>query len=451
MQFWILYFIAYTIPINDDVVFEKLIREKNYQLYSVRFSEPIRFTNPTFSQLKEQCKPYTICSNFETFYYDSCTVDFYPRFIYDKVNYGLVVEPFFRLGKVRGWPYIKWDNKIAGAFSRAYFFYDKHPFVFCTGRNRIHINLGALLAEEDPPIDMLLLSYKNEYFNFYYFTGQLDPRITSDSTHFYKRGELKNRYLSGHSLELKGKNFSFSLTELVIYFTNTNIPDPYFSNPFTLYYSKHFDEREYGEHNACWLLSCNFWNTRFSSHFEFLIDDFHLPDNKMWAPHKLAWIYKLYVVDCPFKNSISGVSYTGATRWTYTHGLNLLYYNNRGEVMGSLNENDFDRIEIFTRKHLSKRFDLKSSFWFKRKGEASTEEKDIYWDYLEENINYPREYFLTGIVEKRFGSGIEFDYHTPRIVIRSTLEYDWICNYKHIQGNKGNELRLKLYGSAGIF
>jgi hypothetical protein len=448
MQALIILILAYTKLLNDDLVFENLIREKNYQLSNVRFSLPHRFINPIFGTLECPHKPISFEINLETRYTNSFTIDFYPHFIYDKINYGVVIEPILRVGKITGWPYIKWENKLVGALSRAYFFYDGNPFTFCIGRNRIQLNLEGLMAEEDPPIDMFLFSYKKEFFNFHYYTGQLDARVTSDTTSFYIVGELKNRYISGHSLELRGGKFSFSITEVAIYFTQTNLPDPYFLNPFSLYYSKHFDEREYGEHNVFWILAANYWGAKFSSHIEFLIDDFHLPDPDQWAPHKLAWIFKGYVIDFPFKASVSGLSYTGATRWTYTHGLSLLYYNNRGEVMGNLNENDFDKIEIFTRKHFSNKLDLKTSFWFKRKGEANTEEKDVYW---ERGIDYPREYFLTGIVEKRLGTGIELDFHTPRIVIRSNFEYDWIWNYKHFQSNKGSELRLKLYGSAGIF
>lgn len=448
MHALIILFFAYSKPLNDDLIFENLIRFKNYELCNTRFSIPIRFISPIFSVYEGPHRPISFELNLESFDKDRITIDFYPRFIYDNGIYGVVIEPIFRVGKVIGWPYIKWNNAIAGAFSRAYFFYDKTPFTLFVGRNRFQMNLEGLIAEEDPPMDLIFASYINKHFNFSYFTGELDPLITSESTYVYVPGELKHRYISGHSLELKGRKFSLSFSEIAIHFTQNNLPDPYYLNPFSLYYSRCFESEIYGINNIFWILSGNYWGGKFSSHFEFLVDDFHLPDNTGWVPHKLAWIFKSYIVDFPLIKSISGISYTGATRWTYTHKYRLLYYNNLNEVMGILNENDFDKLEFFVKKHYSRNFDIKTCFSFKRKGEANVDEKDIYGLI---GIAYPKDYFLTGIVEKRFGMGLEFDYHTSKIELRSTFEYDWIWNSSHIMGNKGNELRIKLYGRACVF
>lgn len=445
--FAILLIICYQSVLPEDILFETLLRTSHKKLLNTRFSIPTRFIG-TETVWYSNCMNYTFSTNFE-YYYDSAgTFDFYPRLLYTHDNLGIVVEPLFRLGKVRGWPSAKWQNVLCGAYSRAYLYYELSNFIFMLGRNKIQLNLEGLMSEEDPPVDGFLSIFKGKKLNFSFYLGQLDSKIPTDTSKFYETGKLYNRYLSLHSLEFKMNRLTTSFTEVAIHYSGTNMPDWYFLNPFMIYHPRVLDSREGGEHNVFWIIATNYWGAKFSSHIELLIDDFHLPDPDQWAPHKLGWICKSYVVDFPLRESVSGIAYTGATRWTYTHGLGLLYYNNRGEVMGALNENDFDKIEIFTRKHLSKRFDLKTSFWFKRKGEATPEEKDIYW---EKGLDYPREHFLTGIVEKRFGSGIEFDYHTSRVVIRSTLEYDWIWNYKHISGNKGNELRLKLYGSAGIF
>jgi hypothetical protein len=443
----ILLSLGYPKLIPDDALFESLIRSQYFQLQNVRFSIPPKFLGLEKSVYSQNIL-HTLTANFEYFYDSTGTLDLFPRFFYKYNNTGVVIEPLFRLGKVRGWPYAKWQDIVCGAYSRAYWYYELPNLIFLLGRNKLQVNLEGILSEEDPPIDGFLSIFRGKHVNFSFFLGQLDSRIPRDSSHFYETGKLYNRYLSIHSLEYKIKRLTFSFTEAVLYFSNTNMPDWYFLNPFMIYHPRVLDSPEGGEHNTFWILSGNYWGAKFSSHFEFLIDDFHLPDPDQWAPHKLAWIFKSYVIDFPFKASVSGLSYTGATRWTYTHGLSLLYYNNRGEVMGNLNENDFDKLEIFTRKHFSNKLDLKTSFWFKRKGEANTEEKDFYW---ERGIDYPREYFLTGIVEKRLGTGIELDFHTTRIVIRSNFEYDWIWNYRHLQSNKGSELRLKLYGSAGIF
>ncbi|MGB9824911.1 MAG: hypothetical protein ACPLN0_07510 [Candidatus Hydrothermia bacterium] len=441
---------AYQPPVPQEILFENLIKKGIDGYYNVRFSIPViplAFENIQIKRINSSL----LLVNTEYFRDSAGTFDFYPRFFYRKQNYGIVIEPQFRLGKVRGWPNVKWQNVVCGAYSRAYFYYEFPKLSVMAGRNKIQLNLEGLLAEEDPPIDGVLALYRGKRFNFGFFTGQLDSRVPKDTTIFYEVGKLYNRYISGHSLEYRLDNFTASFSEVAIYYSQTNMPDWYFLNPFMLYHPRILDAREGGEHNVFWILAANYWGAKFSSHLEFLVDDFHLPDPNQWAPHKFAWIFKFFVLDFPFRRSFSGFYYTGATRWTYTHGLSLLYFNNRGEVMGSLNENDFDRVEVFVRKHLGENLDARIALWFKRKGEANTDEKDIYWDYSVSHSDYPREFFLTRVVEKRLGFGLGVDYNERTIGFRGKFEYDLIWNKDHNRGNKGTELRLILFGTARVF
>lgn len=439
--------VSYQRPIPEDLVYEFHLRNRSYNLYNTRFSIPVEVPYPG-GELVSSSSKYIITANFETLYDSAYTFDFYPRLLCRKQGYGLVIEPLFRIGEIRGWPAIKWQNVLCGAYSRAYAFYQSPKVLLMAGRNKLQLNLEGLIAEEDPPMDMLFARYNGKKFYFSYFAGQLSSEEATDSSYYYELGKLYNRFISGHSLEYRSTNFSASFSEVVVYFSRTNFPDLYFLNPFMLYHPRVLDDTEGGEHNTFWIIAGNYWGKRYSTHLEFLVDDFHLPDPDQWAPHKLAWIFKSYIIDFPLNSTVSGISYTGATRWTYTHGLSLLYYNNKREVMGVLNENDFDKVEIFTRKHLSKSLDIKGNLNFKRKGEGSVSDRDIYW---ERGIDYPQDYFLTGIVEQRFGPGIEFYVHNPRISLRLYTEYDWIRNRSHVEGAVGKELRVEFSGNFGLW
>ncbi|MEO0258121.1 MAG: hypothetical protein ABIM32_01630 [candidate division WOR-3 bacterium] len=438
---------SYQRVIPEEMKFEEALRHKSYPLSNVVFSIPSVYDIGQISKYYVIFDSSLLNLNFEYFRDSLWTLDCYPRFFYGKKKYGVVIEPQFRVGAVRGWPNIKWQNLVCGAYSRAYLYYDFPGFLVMAGRNRISLNLEGLMAEEDPPVDLILFVHRGKHFDFSFFTGQLDSKIPKDSSKFFETGKLYNRYISGHSLQYKLKNFSCSFSEIAIFYSRTNTPDFYFLNPFMLYHPRVLDAVEGGEHNVFWIISANYWGAKYSTHLEFLVDDFYLPDPDQWAPHKLAWIFKFYSLDLPFRNSISGFCYSGATRWTYTHGLSLLYYENRSEVMGALNENDFDKIEIFSRKHFGDRFDLRGALWFKRKGEGSVNEKDIYW---ESGIDYPREYFLTGVVEKRFGQGLEVEWRDKRFLIRVSAEHDLIWNKGHEPEKKGSEWRIKVLGSFRV-
>lgn len=363
-------------------------------------------------------------------------------------NFNVIIEPCFKFFDYPCWPRIKWENLLSAAYYNAFWrvrFSSKIDMI--AGRFKINLYEGGILSGDDPPLDGILWRIANNRFYFYYFASQLDSKITQDSTNWYKRNMIYKRFLFGHGFEFRFKKHTFSFSEISLSFSVDNKLDWVYFNPLMLFYVRGWDTWEYGERNIFWILSANYWGAKYSTHLEFLVDDFYLPDPDQWAPHKLAWIFKFYSLDLPFRNSISGFCYSGATRWTYTHGLSLLYYENRNEVMGALNENDFDKIEIFSRKHLGDKFDLRGALWFKRKGEGSVNEKDIYW---ESGIDYPREYFLTGVVEKRFGQGLEVEWRDKRFLIRVSAEHDLIWNKGHEPEKKGSEWRIKVLGSFRV-
>jgi hypothetical protein len=443
----LLLLIAYTKPINDDLLLEKLLHEKSFQLYNFRFSYPNRFISPILYDYNP-AKSVTFQLNFEIEFNNELGIDFYPTFLYDRLTYGIVVEPLFRTGKTSGWPYLKWHNKIAGAFSRAYLFYDKSPLTILLGRTRLQLNLESLLSEEDPPIDLIFASYKNSSFNFSFFTGQLDSYITQDSSCFYKPGETFNRYISGHSIEFRRKNYSLSFSELALYFTSTNLPDPYFLNPFILYHTRFLDTEENGDHNVFWILAGNYQGAKFISQFEFSIDDWHIPDVNVWGPNKFAWIFRTYFTDFPRTGFQSGISYSGATRWVFVHRLELLYFKNKTETMGTLNDNDFDSLSIFLRKPILNSFNhCKLTVSYKRKGEGSINDKD-YTYYLDSG---PLKTFLSGTVEHHLGSSINFEIITKNSRLMLDISLQKIFNSNHIKGKSSLELSAKIFISTRAY
>ena len=439
---------VYESPLPNDILHEYFIRTNHPSYFTTRFSIPLDFVktetnlkqNPYFKSLYS---PLTF--NFYLHGDTSLVFLFYPRLHLSSQNWGVVIEPLFKTGEAPGWPYHEWEGFLYGAYSRAYAYYVKRPWMFLLGRTKLQLNLEGLFSEEDPPFDMFFVNYKKGLIHFAYWFGQFDPWYTKDSTHWYKPNRLYDRFISGHSLEFLFKNFSFSFSEVSLFFSRTNFPDLYFLNPFMIYHVRALDSNEGGEHNVFWILAGNLWLKRASLHGEFIVDDFQYRQVK-FVPPKIAWIGEAYIVDFPLKNSISGLSYKGATRWTFTHGISLLYWRNREEVMGNFDENDFDEFKIFTRKHLSNKFDIKWEINYRRKGEASVKDLDPYW----EPSDYPRSYFLTGVVEKTLGFANSFEIFADIYNVRVRVGGEYIWNHKHRKNSKATGFNISIYFSYRI-
>jgi len=165
------------------------------------------------------------------------------------------------------------------------------------------------------------------------------------------------------------------------------------------------------------------------------------------GPNKFAWIFRTYFVDLPLRGMLSGISYTGATRWVYVHRCDLLYFNNKSETMGILNDNDFDSLSIFFRKPLKgPKSWAKLTLSYKRKGEGSVRDKDYIY-YMDSGR--PKT-FLSGIVEHRLGSGMSFDFQNRINRVLINLNFQKILNKEHREGESAFEFSAKLYVSTKI-
>ena len=441
-------FLLYSRPVPNDVIHEHLLRTHSLSYFTTRFSIPLNFFKAEYDlrqspYFKFLYAPLTFTFNF---YRDtSCVLIFYPRLQLSSQDWGVVIEPLFKIGEAPGWPYHEWEGFLYGAYSRAYVYYARRPWMFLLGRTKLQLNLEGLFSEEDPPFDMFFVNYKKGLIHFAYWFGQFDPWYTKDSTRWYKKNHLYSRFVSGHNIEILLKNFSVSFSEVVLFYSDNNSPDFYYLNPFILYYVKPWDSDLAGEQNIYWIFTGNFWLKKASMHGEFIIDDYQYR-MEQYVPPKLAWIAIVYIIDFPLKNSISGVSYKGATRWIFTHGTPILYWRNRNEIMGNFDENDFDEIKIFTRKHISKNFDIKWEISYKRKGEASVEDLDPYW----QGIDYPRPYFLTGVVEKTLGFANSFEIFADIYNVRVRVGGEYIWNHKHRKNSKATAFNISLYFSCRI-
>ena len=438
----------YERPVPDDILHEYFIRTNHPSYFTTRFSIPLDFVktetnlkqNPYFKSLYS---PLTF--NFYLHGDTSLVFLFYPRLHLSSRNWGLVIEPLFKTGEAPGWPYHEWEGFLYGAYSRAYVYYTRPPWMFLLGRNKLQVNLEGLFSEDDPPFDMFFANYKKGLLHFAYWFGQFNSMKTHDSTKYYKPNIIYNRFVSGHTIELVYRNMSLSFSEIALIYSLNNFPEFYYLNPFVIYHVKGWDSGLNGEQNIFWVLAGNIWLRTCSFHGELIIDDYQYRMEK-YVPPKIGWIGAAYIVDFPLKNSVSGFFYRGATRWTFTHGISLLYWENKEEVMGNFDENDFDEFKIFTRKHISKKFDIKWEINYKRKGEASVEDVDPYW----QEADYPRPYFLTGVVEKTLGFANSFEIFADIYNVRVRVGGEYIWNHKHRKNSKATGFNISLYFSYRI-
>lgn len=368
---------------------------------------------------------------------------FFPTFVMSAENFSVVSEPMLRIGGAcYGWPDYFWKDRVAGVISRGFLTFESMGFWYSLGRERLSLYEGGLIDERNPPLDGFFWGRNGRRFSFFHGLASFNPEVLYTEG-VGEVGKLYDRFLALHGFSLNFKHIVVSFSETALFFTHTNILDFYFLNPLSLYHVRFLDTQEYGEHNVFWILYLGYTRGRFVSTVELLVDDFHIPDVPVWAPPKLAWIFKNYfVVD---SSKVLFLTYTGATRWTYTHGINLLYYKNKGESLGAFQENDFDKLRLDL-VLLTPRRHSGVYIFFKRKGEASVEDIDPYWA----GRDYPREYFLTGLVEKRFGQGWDVVWRHKKILLYIVTEHDFIWNKGHEKGKFGNEWRFKVLGTVRL-
>ncbi|MEO0239691.1 MAG: hypothetical protein ABIM45_07225 [candidate division WOR-3 bacterium] len=116
--------------------------------------------------------------------------------------------------------------------------------------------------------------------------------------------------------------------------------------------------------------------------------------------------------------------------------------------MGTLNDNDFDSLSIFLRKPILNSFShCKLTFFYKRKGEGSINDKD-YTYYLD---SAPLETFLSGTVEHHLGSSINFEIITKKSRLMLDISLQKIFNSNHIKGKSSLELSAKIFISTRAY
>ncbi len=355
-------------------------------------------------------------------------------------NFGVVIEPLLKIGNSNEWPYVVWKKGITAHYSRAYLYYQNKGLLTYIGRNRIAMNLGALMADEDTPFDHFLLRYSGKNFQGFYFLGEFDQQEAEDSSVYHIQGKIYRRFVVGHGLEFRFKNTTFGFNEVALFYNGSNSVDFFHLNPIALYYFSLFDLRQWtkeSEQNIFWVLFLNHFSKKFSFHGELVIDDYQYEPSSVYIPNKLAWSIKIVVNNPVFPPSILSAEYSGVNRWTYNHRATLIRWVNRREIMGKFSENDMDSIEVRFKKHFSK-FSFDMFGGFKRKGPGSVFESEDFFP------NYPRSSFINNTVSSRtfFGFGMQF--YSKAYCVSSLLSYSRIKDYEE------NRISKDLFISLGV-
>lgn len=417
----ILIFTAFYQPIvNRDLPYEMELRGVQFSRYTFRFYDPPFFIEPEYiNNLPVYFKNHISISS--SFSFDSIGDFYFSPFVkYNAERFIVAVEPVFKIGNT-GWPEQKWQNFLCGAYSRAYIYWHRKPFSILYGRNRLSLNSGVVIDQIDPAIDLIYLDYRKKTLLFSYFFSQVSPY--KDDTLFL------NRYLVGHSIEFTKGGLNLSFTEVCLFFNYGNSPDFYYLNPLVFYYEKGFDTGLHGETNVFWIPAVKYKFGKNLINFELDVDDFQYQITT-YAPPKIAWRIGYHTIDFLTPRSYLSLEYFGSTRWVFTHGTYILNWQNRKETMGNLNDCDEDVIRLYFLKHLTL-YDLGFDASFKWNGAGSVNERDIYWG----NGPYPRDYFLTGTVEKRinFSPIVQSNLKNYFAYLSPSISYAW--NHQHILHN----------------
>lgn len=328
---------------------------------------------------------------------DSNVLWLYPFFQHKHKNFGLVVEPLLKIGDQTIWPYILWEEYFTAGYSRAYLYYNNNNLFLNLGRNRLAMGLETLMDDKDTPFDHFLIKYSGKHFQGFYFIGEFDYQTPQDTSSYYTKGKTYRRFITGHGIESRFWKLTGGFTEVALFYNEANSPYCYWYNPLILYHPQLWDMGGAGEQNVFWMLFLNYWGRKVSAHSEVVIDDFQYhPTSPGYWPHKLAWSFRVNVKDPFLKPSFLKLEYSGINRWTYNHGIPILRWTNRREIMGKFRDNDMDSLSLSLTKYKDYH-SLIVSCGYVRKGVGHVMEKDTF--YTNSN-GYPQGVFLSPIQHK---------------------------------------------------
>jgi len=299
----------------------------------------------------------------------------------------LVMEPTLKVGRSPDYPTHLWKDFAAGDFIHGYLRIPLGHFKIIAGRYPFYE--GPTFGEPFffsgtlPPLDLVGFTFEKGPFGFLYLFSPLGLRLP-DSV---------QRYLNYHKLAFSpADGLSLYFSEAALYGGRNALPDPYYMNPFLLYYPRLWNRRIVDE-NILWSFGFNAVTRNKTFYGELIIDDFPYTVERNEHP-KLAWLLGT-ILGQPF--GLDGLflrlSYRGATRWTFGHKTSWLSFTHEGVPLGPPDGNDFDGISLDIDRRFS-RSELFVAIDFRRKGEGTPWEREPSGDF-------PDPFFLTGVIEKR--------------------------------------------------
>jgi len=423
-----------------DILNEIELRGIEFERSTMLLDEPQHyFKKETLSKLPRYFNSAVSFSS--SFSMDTTSImELFPSLRLTEGDYGFCVDFMVKKGG-SGWPQKEWKKGILGAYRKAYFFMDKKPFFFMFGKNRLTLNSGIVMDNTDPPHNMLYFDYKFKNFVFSYFFSQLTPDSIS--------AVIYNRFLAGHSLDLSFRGLTLSFTELCMFYNDVYFPDLYFLNPLVIYHLKSWNGEKFGETNIFWVPSVKYEFDNSMLKVELGVDELQydrylLGEEMRYVPPQLIWRAGYYRTDFLISESYLSLEYSGCTRWTLNHGEEVLNWVNHREVMGNIGNSDRDKFRIFFLKHFN-RFDFGINLSYKRNGEGTISESDDYWGSGRKEEFYPKDYFLTGVVEKTLEFSPIIRLKSDNLLIDLSPGLSSIKNYKHEVGEN------KIFASFSVF
>ena len=308
-----------------------------------------------------------------------------------------------------------WKGNLEGEFSRAGInLFTKNTQVII-GRDFIRWGVGEehfpILSGETPSFDMIYFNWTGrKYINFAFFTSVLEP-VFEDSVAY-------NRYISGHKIKFSNSKFSLYFTESVLYGGEDRQIEPYYLNPFMIYYATQWNNNY--DDNVLWDIElCYNLKTLDKVYGGLFIDDFQYNKTDYESP-KLAFLGGFRK---GFGASYLSFEYAMSYDWVYNHRIFWNRYIHYDKVIGDNNGPDFDMISL---KYVSMtrigHYTIK--LFTRKKGDNSP-----WFKYHKgEKIN---KYFLTGVVEKRTGMDISNYIQTKNMGLDFSMGIYYAKNFEN--------------------
>jgi len=342
----------------------------------------------------------------------------------------LVMEPTLKVGRSPDYPTHLWKDFAAGDIISGYLRIPFEHFKIIAGRYPFYDGPAFgdpfFFSGELPPLDLLGFTFEKGHFGFLYLFSPLGL-YSPDST---------QKYLNYHKLTFSPtSSMTFYFSEAALYGGRNAPPDPYYVNPFLLYYPRLWNRRIVDE-NILWSFGFNSVVGNRIFYGELVIDDFPYTVKRNEHP-KLAWLLGT-ILGHPLglEHLYLRLSYRGATRWTFGHKTSWLSFTHERVPLGPPDGNDFDRISLDIDRRFN-RGEFVVALDFRRKGEGDPEEKEPSGDF-------PDPFFLTGVVEKRLSFGIGL-LLVKKQVLGFRARYSRFWNYENREGTTRSLFNLSLF------